>query len=665
MSSTLSSLKRSALSIHNRLSSIQFDAKFVASVSVAFGLPLVANERCGSWYITPEKKAESVYFKSTDGHTNEWKFSVRRLNLQLLDLVGRSGGCVIVDSTRRGKSMPDAFSKTIPIWCCVMNNALFSDLGEHELHSAPHSVSESEHAQIEKKMKGFVREFLDICKPDVELLRSKIQKPLRPIWITQNSSIPETPPSFSDFYPVVLCTASRRVTGAEGSEGGYIQGAADDHEAWSQGLTPTLFWSHEETLLNTNEEDLPDLIKKLVEEEITSDAIPILIKPTSNLYISTTQNLKTSSFDVVISCGTEPLPESQSKSSKRYLHLQCQAGKLGSRDLRHQLKQLFILEIWLPSGPTDKKILICDHTGRDLAVGTALAILCMYADANGVLACRPHEGTKIDKKVIKQRLSWLTTTHPTLNPPRTTLQSVNAFLMPNPSGTHVPPSSPGTARVTFAAASSTSTRNLLEEPHTDAHSSPVPRSPSTTLAQPCALLPAASTIFTSLQSHGPWTFTRTLTSNLPSHPSGNVTGTATFTPLPCSRPSLLYTEEGEFSTDTGLRFTARRKYVYILRGELNKEVERTFEGEYVAVHFHEEEEVDGVGGLFVTMGDMERKEGGVVSVPNREQHLCAEDLYTARWEFPVFGDGKKMEWWRVRYDVKGPRKDYVSETMYA
>lgn len=92
ISSTLQSLKRSALSITNRLSSISADSEFVASVSVAYGLPLVANERCGSWYIPPEKKAESVYFKSTDGHTGEWGFSLRRLNLQVLGTVGKFGG---------------------------------------------------------------------------------------------------------------------------------------------------------------------------------------------------------------------------------------------------------------------------------------------------------------------------------------------------------------------------------------------------------------------------------------------------------------------------------------------------------------------------------------------------------------------------------------------
>lgn len=447
VSSTLSSLKRSALSTHNRLSSIQFDADFVAVVSEAFGLPLVANERCGSWYIDPARKVESVYFKSTDGHTNEWKFSVRRLNLQLLDLVGRNGGCVIVDSTRRGKSMPDALSKTVPVWCCVMNRALFPD-AEHELHTPPQAVSGSEHAQIEKRIGGFVRDFLDICKPDVDLLRHKIQKPLRPIWVTQTSSMPDAPPTFPDFHPVVLCTASRRVNGAEGSEGAYVQGAADDHEAWSQGLTPTIFWAHKDELLKTNEEDLPELITRLVKEETASDAVPILIKPTSGLYISATQNVNTSPFDAVISCGPDPLPGLTPGPKTRYLHLQCQTGKLGSRDLRTQLKHLSVLDTWFADEASDKKLLICDPTGKDLAVGVALAILSTYADANGTLTFFPRSQAQIDKVTIKQRLSWLTTTHPTLNPPRATLQSVNAWLMPNPSAQPPRPSSPTPPRST-------------------------------------------------------------------------------------------------------------------------------------------------------------------------------------------------------------------------
>lgn len=58
--------------------------------------------------------------------------------------------------------MPDALSKTIPIWCCVMNRAILFDSGPHELHTPPNAISASEHAQIERRIDGFVRQFL-VC----------------------------------------------------------------------------------------------------------------------------------------------------------------------------------------------------------------------------------------------------------------------------------------------------------------------------------------------------------------------------------------------------------------------------------------------------------------------------------------------------------------------
>jgi tRNA A64-2'-O-ribosylphosphate transferase len=103
-SKTLGELKRSTLSIRNRLQSIQQDAVFAKKIADAYGRPLIANERCGSWYIDPEHKGGSAYFKSTDGHTSVWKFSTRRLNLHLLKIIGKHDGCIVVDSTRRGKS---------------------------------------------------------------------------------------------------------------------------------------------------------------------------------------------------------------------------------------------------------------------------------------------------------------------------------------------------------------------------------------------------------------------------------------------------------------------------------------------------------------------------------------------------------------------------------
>lgn len=91
----LGDLKRSNLSITNRLRSIKQDAAFVQAVGQTLELPLVANERCGSWYIDPRLKTASAYFKSTDGHTGQWKFSTRRLNLHLLELIANHNGCVM------------------------------------------------------------------------------------------------------------------------------------------------------------------------------------------------------------------------------------------------------------------------------------------------------------------------------------------------------------------------------------------------------------------------------------------------------------------------------------------------------------------------------------------------------------------------------------------
>jgi tRNA A64-2'-O-ribosylphosphate transferase len=65
------------------------------------------------------------------------------------------------------------------------------------------------------------------------------------------------------------------------------------------------------------------------------------------------------------------------------------------------------------------------------------------------------------------------------------------------------------------------------------------------------------------------------------------------------------------------------------------------------------------------MGSLETT-GGEVKAKNKETHLCAEDLYSASW---TFGEGVVVgsewaKWWEVRYDVKGPKKDYVSTTRY-
>ncbi|KAL8685715.1 MAG: hypothetical protein Q9218_007585 [Villophora microphyllina] len=471
-SRTLSSLSRSTLSITNRLYSIDHDSLFVQRIAKHYKLPVIANERCGSWYIPPKLKAGSAYFKSTDGHTGQWGFSTRRLNLQILDIVAKQGGCIIVDSTRRGKSMPDALSKTIPIWCAVMNRFLFQEKNvDVEFYTPDSVVSASEHSQIESQLPGFVNEAKLLNLP-LACLRHRLSKPLRPFWVTPDQPFPLLSNNES-YHPIICTTSSHRVYGTENSENGYIQGAGDDSEGWSRGLTPSIFWACKVRLMVTSEEELPALIETLSQEQrmnvAVGDGRATLIQPTRSIYVSSLASINPKEWDAIIVCNsTNPFapssspPPSFSRSSDttstshstspdtkqekpRILHLPTPTGKLGSRALRNLLRLVspFLSSLLqpqplsTPSPPHNKipKILFTCPTGRDLAVGAALVGLCHFFDNEGWLKESEDGNVEgedirgIDKLFIRKRLAWITTSKPDANPSRETLQAVNAFLM--------------------------------------------------------------------------------------------------------------------------------------------------------------------------------------------------------------------------------------------
>lgn len=451
LKTALGDLKRSNLTIKNRLNSIKQDSTFVTSVADAYQLPLVANERCGSWYIPPQRKAGSAYFKSTDGHFGQWMFSLRRLNFQVLDVVGKHGGygrneylghlsvvltttsrCIIVDSTRRGKSMPDAISKTVPIWVAVLNRLLFAEeSSNHELQTPSDVVSSSEHAQIEARLATHLSaiQALDL---DIPSLRHKLNnKPISVTWQRPGDPLPSSLSSESNL--VVLCTASNQTSNDTSASSSYVQGAADDPESWSLGLDAATFWSHNDTLLAASEDELPDLIEKLLAEP-HGDApmrTMTLIKPTKSLWIGASEDgFIATDFNVKISCTSTPVsaqavgPEDDSSN---IINLVCSSGKVGSRQLRHELPKLLRLPQCLSKSSVPKVSITCE-TGKDLSVGIALAALCLFYNNAGQVQSTPQtEG--MNKDFIKNRLSWIMVSMPDASPSRATLQSVNAFLM--------------------------------------------------------------------------------------------------------------------------------------------------------------------------------------------------------------------------------------------
>ena len=98
--------------LFSRLASTAADAAAVAAlVALLPPLPVLANLRCGRWYLRAPSPAETAYFMSKDGHRGQWDMSLRRLNLTLLDAVLAAGAALLVDSTGRGKPVPDSFAK--------------------------------------------------------------------------------------------------------------------------------------------------------------------------------------------------------------------------------------------------------------------------------------------------------------------------------------------------------------------------------------------------------------------------------------------------------------------------------------------------------------------------------------------------------------------------
>lgn len=182
----------------------------------------------------------------------------------------------------------------------------------------------------------------------------------------------------------VLCSASKRVHGAEMSEGGYIQGAGDDSEGWAHGLTPPVFWANEAILFSTDEEDLPGVIEHLVEDHRKQDVgkQATLVSPTKNLYISQTDPRLNDSgrYDLVIDCNSAP--EAVRDNPKR-LNLGCGHSKLGSRDLRKHLDRVRdFVGSQLGEDPARSLLVTCE-SGKDLSPAALLAVLCLFYNEDG------------------------------------------------------------------------------------------------------------------------------------------------------------------------------------------------------------------------------------------------------------------------------------------
>lgn len=192
-----------------------------------------------------------------------------RLNLAVPELVAAQGGAIIVDATRRGKAFPDALSKTVPIWCAVINRAIQELRRRHPewdegapappwwddaLHLPPW-ITPIEAAKISERLDGWVQLLLT-SGPDLRPLARTLHKPLRPLWVSQDTRVfTNMLPALADlaFAPLVLVSASKqrsrphRATlelDGQPFSYSYLPGAGDDEESWSRGLTAAQLRMH-------------------------------------------------------------------------------------------------------------------------------------------------------------------------------------------------------------------------------------------------------------------------------------------------------------------------------------------------------------------------------------------------------------------------------------
>ncbi|KAL4916058.1 hypothetical protein BDW62DRAFT_203064 [Aspergillus aurantiobrunneus] len=226
---------------------------------------------------------------------------------------------------------------------------------------------------------------------------------------------------------------------------------------------------------------------------------------------------------------------------------------------------------------------------------------------------------------------------------------------------------------------------------------------------PQHLLP---TIFSSLTRTPPstpirWTLLRTLKSDNPHDIQGDLHGTATFTPLHSTTPSidpnpnteekqqaethtdLLYSEEGSLpqSFGPGLRWT--KKYIWRLSSEGRISVwfvkvdkkngngngNGAEEADYL---FHEFDSAETAstsesraseGAEFVTPPVPPEVDVGsdckTEIVAARGNHLCVADMYRTAYAFRVAEGSGEVLSWASRHVVRGPRKGQDIVNLYS
>ncbi len=427
----LHSINRDARSLQKRV----FSVLSSSGVQIPENWPWISNKQCGSWYLPPsnaDSNLPEVYFKSTDGHVGTYGMSLKRLNLPLLELLHRYEGCFLVDSSVR-KVLPDSFSRTIPIWACVINRIVQiyrRELGischneqqwDTNLYTPSSVVSPEEHNEINNLIDSRVKMlYKSNAIVDIKRLVGIMNKPVRASWVADGvqhgdtqliSSSEKNKLDRDNFFVIICCNPSFYIQNAknhitwindaidrciEGTGYYYTPGAADDEATWARNLTHELFWRNKDRILQRSlSEDCTDkIIDSIVMQQQTNSSNEFIdhdeVVGKSNWDRIGVMNISIGSrragrppecwvnFDAVLNVTENEYANmkdsiDQTRESRYYLQLPVAEGKRDKKEL----------EKWIPVGlafliqhiQRGRRVLVHCAQGRDRSVAIVLALV--------------------------------------------------------------------------------------------------------------------------------------------------------------------------------------------------------------------------------------------------------------------------------------------------
>lgn len=251
----------------NRLKSIYYDSIQVSEIKAKIiDSQIIANLRCGKWYCS-EPNVKTCYFKSTDGHNNQWDFNTRRLNINVLELILSNVPNIIVDATANHRKIyPDALSKTIPIWITVFN-AYLKKLSNNNIDTPinlPNSIHNIEKKKLIEHLNNNLEKWVIELTTIIDgITLDKIQKmiklngfrPIIPIFVSSidNFDIQYYNNVKEVGIPIICFSVGNHdkvyIENQEDRNFKYILGSGDDEEMWPIRITTEQFWNNYGKLL--------------------------------------------------------------------------------------------------------------------------------------------------------------------------------------------------------------------------------------------------------------------------------------------------------------------------------------------------------------------------------------------------------------------------------